>query len=90
MEIKRNREGKSKEKRLKTGLEGKTVMISGASRNIGKQTAILMAEEGANLVLCTQKSIEPLQETAHELEELGASRLLLENISDLYFDSLHK
>ena len=73
MEIKRNREGKSKEKRLKTGLEGKTVMISGASRNIGKQTAILMAEEGANLVLCTQKSIEPLQETAHELEELGAN-----------------
>ena len=55
MEIKRNRERKSKEKRLKTGLEGKTVMISGASRNIGKQTAILMAEEGANLVLCTQK-----------------------------------
>ncbi|MQG24900.1 MAG: SDR family NAD(P)-dependent oxidoreductase, partial [SAR202 cluster bacterium] len=51
---------------MKTGLEGKTVMISGASRNIGKQTAILMAEEGANLVLCTQKSIEPLQETAHE------------------------
>ena len=73
MEIKRNRERKSKEKRLKTGLEGKTVMISGASRNIGKQTAILMAEEGANLVLCTQKSIEPLQETAHELEELGAN-----------------
>ncbi len=73
MEIKRNREGKSKEKQLKTGLKGKTVMISGASRNIGKQTAILMAEEGANLVLCTQKSIEPLQETAHELEELGAN-----------------
>jgi len=57
---------------METGLGGKVVMISGAGRNMGKVTALMMAEEGANLMLCTRRSKELLEETAHEAEALGA------------------
>jgi NAD(P)-dependent dehydrogenase (short-subunit alcohol dehydrogenase family) len=57
---------------MKTGLEGKTVMITGPVRNIGRMTALMMAEEGANLLLCTRQSKERLEEVAHECESIGA------------------
>ncbi|MBI4340445.1 MAG: SDR family oxidoreductase [Chloroflexi bacterium] len=56
---------------MKTGLEGKTVMITGPARNIGRATALMMAEEGANLLLCTRQSLERLEEVAHECQSLG-------------------
>ncbi|MFC1917717.1 SDR family NAD(P)-dependent oxidoreductase [Chloroflexota bacterium] len=56
---------------MKTGLEGKVVLITGAGRNIGRETALQMAKEGADLVLCTRKSKQSLEDTAHEVSACG-------------------
>lgn len=42
----------------KTGLEGKTVVITGASRGIGRAIALKCARDGANIVIAA-KSVEP-------------------------------
>ena len=57
---------------MDTGLEGRTVLITGASRNIGRRTAVLFAREGANLAICTRRSMERLNRTASEVEAAGA------------------
>ena len=38
---------------MDTGLKGKTVLITGASRNLGRYASLAFADEGANLALCT-------------------------------------
>lgn len=37
-------------------LEGKSVLITGASRNIGREVALTFAREGADLILNTRAS----------------------------------
>ena len=49
-------------------LKGKVVLITGASRGIGKAMAIRMASYGANLVLAA-RSKGPLDETVHHLKD---------------------
>ncbi len=53
-------------------LEGKTALITGASRNIGREIALTFAREGANLVLNTRQSAKELDEVAAKCRELGA------------------
>ena len=53
-------------------LEGKTALITGASRNIGREMAITFAREGANLALSSLQSPQELEEVAAECRELGA------------------
>ncbi|HEX4291711.1 MAG TPA: SDR family NAD(P)-dependent oxidoreductase [Trebonia sp.] len=62
-------------------LAGKVVIITGASRGIGKQAARSFARRGANLVL-TARTVEPdgrlpgtLGETLAAIERLGASAI---------------
>ena len=43
---------------MKTGLAGKVVLITGATRNHGRASALAFAEEGAHLLLCTRQSME--------------------------------
>jgi NAD(P)-dependent dehydrogenase (short-subunit alcohol dehydrogenase family) len=50
---------------MKTGLAGKVVLITGATRNHGRASALAFAEEGAHLLLCTRQSMDLLEETAH-------------------------
>lgn len=57
---------------MKTGLEGRTVLITGAARNIGRQMAVMFAEEGANLALCTSRNMGGLTTTADAAERAGA------------------
>jgi 3-oxoacyl-[acyl-carrier protein] reductase len=57
---------------VKTGLEGRTVLITGAGRNIGRRMAVLFAEEGASLAICTSRNMEGLDATAGEAEKAGA------------------
>lgn len=52
-------------------LEGKTILLTGASSGIGKQTAIRLAEEGASLVICARR-VEKLNETKSICEKAGA------------------
>ena len=53
-------------------LEGKTALITGASRNIGREIALTFAREGADLVLNTRQSEKELDEVAAQCRELGA------------------
>ncbi|MEU9844276.1 SDR family oxidoreductase, partial [Actinomadura sp. NPDC048032] len=51
---------------MRTGLEGKTALVTGASRGIGKAIATALAAEGANVVLSSRKQ-EALDEVAKEI-----------------------
>ena len=57
---------------METGLKGKTVLITGASRNIGALAAVSFAREGANLAICTSSKIDRLNDVAKEARALGA------------------
>lgn len=56
---------------MDTGLEGKVVLITGATRNHGRASALAFAQEGANLLLCTRSSMDLLEETAELAAESG-------------------
>ena len=56
---------------METGLKGKTVLIAGASRNMGRYAALAFAAEGANLAICTSKRMKELNEVADEARKLG-------------------
>ncbi|NOY50470.1 MAG: 3-oxoacyl-[acyl-carrier-protein] reductase [Chlorobi bacterium] len=52
-------------------LEGKTALITGAARGIGKAIAMKFAKEGANLAFTDLSYDEYMQETERELNALG-------------------
>lgn len=58
-------------------LEGKTVLITGASSGIGKATAIACSQMGAHVVI-TARNAERLQETFNELEGDGHQQIIAE------------
>jgi NAD(P)-dependent dehydrogenase (short-subunit alcohol dehydrogenase family) len=55
----------------RTNLQGKTALITGASRNIGRAIAIAYAAEGADLVLNTRANREELEAVAGECRKAG-------------------
>jgi short-subunit dehydrogenase len=57
------------------GIEGRTVLLTGASGAIGVETARRLASEGARLAL-TGRSAERLEEIAEEIAGAGGSRPL--------------
>jgi NAD(P)-dependent dehydrogenase (short-subunit alcohol dehydrogenase family) len=59
---------------VRTSAEGAVVVITGASRGIGRATARLFAERGASVVLAA-RSEEALLEAAAECEALGGRAL---------------
>jgi 3-oxoacyl-[acyl-carrier protein] reductase len=54
-------------------LEGTTGWITGASRGIGRATAVEAARQGASLIL-SARTVEGLEETAREIEQVSGSR----------------
>ena len=64
-------------------LEGKTALITGASRNIGREVAITFAREGADLILNTRSSQPELDEVAAKCKNLGVKvHTVLGDVSD--------
>ena len=56
-------------------LAGKTALIAGASRNIGKAIALTFAREGANVVPVASRMSDELRHVARECEGFGAQAL---------------
>lgn len=54
------------------GLRGAGVLVTGASRGIGRAIAETFAEEGADLAICA-RSRPPLEEAAERLRDRGAT-----------------
>ena len=54
-------------------LEGKTALITGASRNIGREIAMTFAREGADLILSALSSEAELEEVAAACREQGVN-----------------
>ena len=52
---------------MNTGLQNKVALITGASKGIGKATALLLAEEGVRLALCARDD-RLLKQTADEIQ----------------------
>lgn len=65
-------------------LEGKTVLVTGASSGIGQATAIECAKMGAKVVV-TGRNAERLQETFDQLEGQGHVQIIadLDNVEDI-------
>ena len=53
-------------------LQGKTVLVTGASSGIGRSTAIAFAREGSRLLLCA-RGLDSLKELEPTLTSAGAS-----------------
>ena len=51
-------------------LDGKTALVTGAGTGIGRETAILLAQEGATVVL-TGRRIDPLRDVVSVIEKAG-------------------
>lgn len=55
----------------RVSIQGKTALITGAAKRIGRATALALAEDGANIVIHYSSSSSEADELAEELEKLG-------------------
>src|ERR671933_1841093 len=58
-------------------IQGKTALITGASRGIGRAIAIELAQNGANRLLLVARDLQRLMEVATEIEALGVEVVTL-------------
>ncbi len=56
-------------------MKGKTALIAGASRNIGREIALTFAREGADVVVVARQHEAELKQVARECEKLGVKAL---------------
>ena len=64
-------------------LEGKTAIITGASRGIGKAVALEFARQGANIAFTDLRYDEIAQETEKEIAALGVkAKMYASNAAD--------
>ena len=56
---------------METGLKGRTALVAGASRNMGRYAALSLAGEGVNLAICTSKRMKELNEVAGAARAMG-------------------
>lgn len=67
----------------RTSLKGKTALITGASRNIGRAIALAFAAEGADLVVNTRANREELEAVAAECRKAGVRAVpVLADVAD--------
>jgi 3-oxoacyl-[acyl-carrier protein] reductase len=52
------------------GLNGKTALVTGASKGLGRHAALALAKEGCNVAICARGAADLTQTTA-EIKELG-------------------
>lgn len=63
--------------------EGKTALVTGGSRGIGRAICLELAKGGANIVLCYAGNAEKAEQTAADCEALGVKALAVRcDVSD--------
>ncbi len=65
-------------KERKFMLKGKTAVVTGASRGIGRAIALKLAKLGANIVVNYRNSVDAVQEVVKEIEALGVKALAVQ------------
>ena len=64
-------------------LEGKTALITGSGRNIGRATALMLAKEGVNVVVNARSNQAEVDAVADEVRALGVRALpVLADVAD--------
>jgi len=58
-------------------LEGRTALISGAGRNIGRAMALALATAGADIVVNVRQNVEEGEEVAAAVRELGSKAIVV-------------
>ena len=58
-------------------LEGRVALVTGASRNIGRATALALAEGGAAVLVNARVSVEEAKAVAREIESKGGQAIAL-------------
>jgi short-subunit dehydrogenase len=72
-----------RERSLKKSVEGKRIVVTGASSGIGKTLAFKIAEAGGEVILVS-RTREKLEEVAKQMEELGGKgHVMPADLSDL-------
>ncbi len=61
----------------KFNLEGKTALITGGSKGLGKSGALGLAEAGANIAICA-RGIQLAEEAAHEIAQRGVKAIAVQ------------
>jgi 3-oxoacyl-[acyl-carrier protein] reductase len=67
-------------------LKGKTAVVTGASRGIGRAIALKLAKLGANIVVNYRNSVDAMQEVVKEIEALGVKALAVQCDISIYSD----
>lgn len=68
---------------LSKSLEGQTALVTGASRGIGKAIAVLLAKEGAEVIINYSSSLENANKVVSEINSFGGKAYPLQaDISD--------
>ncbi len=63
-------------------LEGEVAIVTGGGRGIGKSTALMLAKDGAKIVICS-RTVKELEETRKEIENSGGEVLAVKtDVSD--------
>ncbi|MFL5892626.1 MAG: SDR family oxidoreductase, partial [Solirubrobacterales bacterium] len=72
-----------RERSLKKSVEGKRILVTGASSGIGKTLALKIGEAGGEVILVS-RTREKLEEVAQQMEELGGKgHVMPADLSDL-------
>lgn len=59
-------------------LNGRTALITGSAKGLGKRTALQLAEQGCDIVLNYVKSEQEVLQVQHEIEQLGGRATIVQ------------
>ena len=54
------------------GIRNKNALITGSSKGLGRESALALAKEGVNIILCA-RGIDDLENTKNEIEKLDVN-----------------